>query len=85
MRMAIDPFRVIGKALVGARKQGVPRRVVSVDYDEGADMLCVKFRHVRIVDNESLDDQGFVVASLDEQGKIAGLMIMEASRFAETS
>ena len=85
MRMAIDPFKVIGKALVGAKKQRVPRRVVSVDYDEEADVLYVKFRHARIVDSESLDDEGFVVASLDEQGKVAGLMIMQASRFAEAS
>jgi len=39
MRMAIDPFKVIGKALVGAKKQGVPRRVVSVC----AEQYCHKF------------------------------------------
>lgn len=35
---------------------------------EEADILCVKFRHVRIVDNESLDDQGFVVACMHARG-----------------
>ncbi|RLI42967.1 hypothetical protein DRO59_02555 [Candidatus Bathyarchaeota archaeon] len=38
-----------------------------------------------MVDSESLDDEDLVVASLDERGKIAGLMIMQASRFAEPS
>ncbi len=85
MRMAIDPFRTIGNALARAKKPRIPRRVVSIDYDEGADILYVKFKHVKIVDNESLDDEGLVVSSLDEQGEVAGLMIMEASRFAETS
>lgn len=33
MRMAIDPFRVVGKALVGAKKTRVRRRIVSVDCD----------------------------------------------------
>lgn len=82
MRMAVDSFRVIGKALVGARKTRVPGRVVSLDYDEEADILYVKFKHAKIVDNESLDEEGLVVASLDEQGEVAGLMIMEASKFA---
>lgn len=83
VRMAIDPFRVIGKALVDAKKFRVPKRVASIDYDEGADILYVKFRHAKIVDNESLDDEGLVVASLNERGEVAGLMIMEASKFAE--
>jgi uncharacterized protein YuzE len=85
VRMAIDPFRVIRKALVGAKKISVPTRVVSIDYDEVADILYVKFKHVKIVDNESLDDAGLVVASLNKQGAVAGLMIMEASKFAEAS
>lgn len=85
VRMAIDPFRVLGKALAGARKPRISGRVVSIDYDEEADILYVKFKHVRIVDNESLDNEGLIVASLDEQGEVAGLMIMEASRFAEAS
>jgi uncharacterized protein YuzE len=85
VRMAIDPFRVIRKALVGAKKIRVPTRVVSIDYDEVADILYVKFKHVKIVDNESLDDEGLVVASLTKQGDVAGLMIMEASKFAEAS
>jgi uncharacterized protein YuzE len=69
--------------LVGAKKIRVPTRVVSIDYDEVADVLYVKFKHVKIVDNESLDDEGLVVASLNKQGDVAGLMIMEASKFAE--
>lgn len=82
MRMAIDPFKVVRKALVGAKEIKVPAKVVSIDYDEAADILYVKFEHVKIVDNESLDDEGLVVASLNKQGAVAGLMIMEASKFA---
>jgi len=85
MRMAIDPFKVIGKALVDVKKLGVTGRIVSIDYDEGADILYVKFKHAKIVDNEPLDEEGLMVASLDEQGEVAGLMVMEASKFAEAS
>lgn len=82
VRMAIDPFRTIENALSCVRKLKVPRTMVSVDYDE-ADVLYVKFKHTKIVDNYTLDDKGLVTASLDERGKIVGLVIMEASKFAE--
>jgi uncharacterized protein YuzE len=49
--------------------------MVSVDYDDKADVLYVKFRHAKIVDNETLDDKGLVTASLDEHGKVVGLVI----------
>jgi len=78
MRMAIDPFRVVGTALAGVRKLKVPERIVSIDYDDGADVLYVKFKHASIVDNKPLDDEGVVLASLDMRGKVAGLIIMEA-------
>jgi len=57
--------------------------MVSIDYDDEADVLYVKFKHAKIIDNESLDDKGFVTASLDERGKVVGLVIMEASKFSE--
>jgi len=84
-KMAIDPFMVVGKALMSVKKPRITRRIVSIDYDEPADILYVKFKHTKIVDNESLDEEGLVIASLDEQGEVAGLMIMEASKFAATS
>jgi len=71
-KMAIDPFMVVGKALMSVKKPRITRRIVSIDYDEPADILYVKFKHAKI-------------ASLDEQGEVAGLMIMEASKFAATS
>jgi uncharacterized protein YuzE len=43
----------------------------------------VKFRHAKIADNDSIDEKGFITASLDENGKIVGLVILEASKFAE--
>ncbi len=43
----------------------------------------VKFKHAKIVDNDLLDDKGLVTASLDERGKVVGLVIMEASKFTK--
>jgi uncharacterized protein YuzE len=83
VRMAIDPFRTVENALSCARKLKLPQTMVSIDYDDEADVLYVKFKHAKIVDNESLDEKGFVTASLDERGKVVGLVIMEASKFSE--
>jgi uncharacterized protein YuzE len=81
MKMGIDPFKVVERALAGVRKK-LPDRIVAVDYDEGADVLYVKFRHAKIVDNAPLDDDGLVLASLDGKGHVVGLIIMEALKFA---
>ena len=83
VRMAIDPFRTVGNALSCARKIKLPQTMVSVDYDDEADVLYVKFKHAKIVDNDPLDDKGLITASLDEHGKVVGLVIMEASKFTE--
>ena len=83
VRMAIDPFLTVENALTYARKLNLPRKMVSVDYDDEADILYVKFKHAKIVDNESLDERGLITASLDEQGKVVGLVIMEASKFTQ--
>jgi uncharacterized protein YuzE len=85
LRMAIDPFRTVGNALSCARKLKLPQTMVSIDYDDEADVLYVKFKHTKIVDNDALDEKGLVTASLDECGKIVGLVIMEASKFAQES
>jgi uncharacterized protein YuzE len=81
VRMAIDPFMAVKNALSCVKKITVPEKLVSVDYDDTADILYVKFKHALIADNESLDDKGLVLASLDKRGKIVGLIIMEASKF----
>ncbi len=81
VRMAIDPFITVENAIACARKLNLPRKMVSVDYDDQADILYVKFKHAKIVDNGSLDDKGLITASLDEHGKVVGLVIMEASKF----
>jgi uncharacterized protein YuzE len=83
MRMAIDPFMIVENALSCARKLKLPQRMVSVDYDDEADVLYVKFKHAKIVDNDLIDAKGLIVASLDEQGKVIGLTIMEASTFSQ--
>lgn len=80
--MIMDPFNVIQKALKGVKKFSFPSKMVAVDYDDGADVLYVKFRHMKVVDNKSLDEAGLVLASLDWKGQVAGLTIMESSRFA---
>lgn len=83
VRMAIDPFITVENALSCAKKLKLPQTLVSVDYDDEADVLYVKFKHAKIVDNDSLDDKGLITASLDEHGKIVGLVIMDASKFTQ--
>jgi uncharacterized protein YuzE len=83
MRMAIDPFMTVENALSCVKKLKLPQKMVSVDYDDEADVLYVKFKHAKIVDNDSIDDKGLIVASLDEHGKVIGLTIMEASTFSQ--
>jgi uncharacterized protein YuzE len=83
MRMAIDPFMTVENALSCAKKLKLPQTMVSVDYDDKADVLYVKFKHAKIADNDSIDDKGLITASLDENGKIIGLIIMEASTFTQ--
>jgi uncharacterized protein YuzE len=57
--------------------------MVSVGYEDEAGILYVKFKHAEIVDNDPLDDKGLVIASLDERGKVVGLVIMEVSKFSK--
>jgi uncharacterized protein YuzE len=85
VKMAIDPFLTVENAMSYARKLNLPRKMVSVDYDDEADILYVKFKHAKIVDNDALDDKGLITASLDEHGKVVGLIIMEASKFTQPS
>jgi uncharacterized protein YuzE len=82
-RMAIAPFITMENALSCAKKLKLPQRMVSVDYDDEADVLYVKFKHAKIVDNDLLDDKGLIVASLDEHGKVIGSKIIEASSFSQ--
>ena len=76
--MAIDPFVTIKKALAKAKKH-LKTKAASLSYDEEADVLYVKFNYSKIVDHEPLDEDGLVIASLDNKGRIAGLVIMAAS------
>lgn len=85
VKMAIDPFKTVENALTCSKKIKLAQTMVSVDYDDKADILYVKFRHAKIVDNNPLDDKGLVTASLDEHGKVVGLIIMEASNFSDIS
>ncbi len=82
VKMAVEPFRVLSVALRKTKRR-IPRpKVVSVDYDEEADVLYARFNHAKIVDSESLDKEGLVVASLDPKDRIVGLIVMHASTFA---
>jgi uncharacterized protein YuzE len=83
VRMAIDHFRTAENALSCAKKLKLPQTMVSVDYDDEADILYVKFKHAKIVDNHPLDAKGLVMASLDERGKVVVLVIMEAAKFTK--
>jgi uncharacterized protein YuzE len=82
VKMGVDPFRVIARALDKARKHPRLPKLVSVDYDEEADVLYARFAHGRIVDSEPLDVEGMVLASLDSKEHMIGLTVMHASKFA---
>jgi len=82
--MAIDPFKAVEKALARVKKHAALGKIASLDYDEEADVLYVKFKHSKIVDNEPLDEDGLVLASLNEGREVVGLTIMDAPRFAES-
>jgi len=79
VRMAVDPFRVIAVALKKAQRQPRLGRVVSIDYDEQADVLYARFTHAKIVDSEPLDADGIIIGSLDSKDHIVGLVVMHAS------
>ena len=81
VRMAIDPFKVVTRALSKVKKKPLMNRIIAIDYDEKADILYVRFKHSRTVDNEPMDDDGLVLASLNQQNEVIGLTIMEASTF----
>lgn len=82
VKMSIDPFKVVQKALEKVEKPEFPSKIVALNYDEEADVLYVKFKHAKIIDNSPLDDKGLVLASLNEQREIVGLIIIEASKLA---
>jgi uncharacterized protein YuzE len=85
VKMAIDPFLTVENAMSCTKKLNIPQKMVSIDYDDEADILYVKFKHANIVDTDSLDSKGLVTASLDEHGRIVGLVIMDASKFNQQS
>jgi uncharacterized protein YuzE len=82
VRMAVDPFRVIAAALRKAGRSPRSRKLVSVDYDEQADVLYARFSYGRIADSKALDENGMIMASLDSNDKIVGLVVMHASNLA---
>jgi len=81
VRMAIDPFKVVARALNKVKKKPSMARIIAIDYDETADVLYIKFKHSKTVDNKALDEDGLILASLNQQNEIVGLTIMEASTF----
>jgi len=82
VRMALDPFKVVEEALTRIKKPLPTKKITSISYDEEADVLYVKFKQSRIVDNKPLDEEGLTLASLDEKGDVVGLIIMETSKLA---
>jgi len=82
VRMTIDLFKVVTEALSKVKKSPPVARIIAIDYDEEADVLYVRFKHSRTVDNEPLDKDGLILASLNEQNEVVGLTIMEASVLA---
>jgi len=82
LRMAVDPFSVLDGVAEKAKKH-IRGKVVSVDYDEEADVLYVQFKHDEGVDNEALDEEGYVIGKLNRSGEVVGLTIIDASRYGK--
>ncbi len=80
VRMPIDPFKVVKKALSGTKRK-IKGKVIGLNYDEEADVLYVKFKQAKIVDSKPLDAKGMIMASLDNRGKIVGLILIDASKY----
>lgn len=78
--MPIDPFKVVRKALSNTRRK-IKEKIIGLNYDEEADILYVKFKQTKIVDNKPLDENGMIMASLDNKGEIIGLIVMDASKY----
>lgn len=79
VKMAVDPFRVIAAALRKAERRPPLRRLVSVDYDERADVLYARYSFEKIVDSEPLDPDGMIMGSLDMRHRMVGLVVLHAS------
>jgi uncharacterized protein YuzE len=80
VKMPIDPFKVIRKALTGTKSK-IREKIIGLNYDQEADVLYVKFKQAKIVDSKPLDANGMIMASLDNKGKIVGLIVMDASKY----
>ena len=81
IRVAIDPFKVLDKVAEKIEKELKGEKVISIDYDEEADILYVQFKQEEGVDNKSLDDEGYVIGKLNREGEIIGLTILDAKTF----
>ncbi len=80
VKMPIDPFKVVRRALSSAKKK-LKKKIVGLSYDEDADVLYVKFSQAKVVDSKPLDADGMLMASLDKNGKVIGIIIMDASKY----
>lgn len=81
VRMAVDPFKVIENAISKCKPSPSLEKVISVDYDEEADVLYVELSSEPAFDSKALDQNGLVVAGLNRRGDIIRLTIMNAGTF----
>ena len=80
LRMAIDPFKVLDRIAEKVGGKLVGKKVISMDYDEEADILYIQFKLDKEVDNEALDEEGYIIGKLNKKGEIIGLTIIDASQ-----
>jgi uncharacterized protein YuzE len=80
VKMPIDAFRVIRNALERTKRK-IKEKIIGLSYDEHADVLYVRFKQSKIVDSRPLDENGMVIASLDKNGRIVGVIVMDASEY----
>ncbi|MFX1520141.1 MAG: DUF2283 domain-containing protein [Promethearchaeota archaeon] len=82
LRMAIDPFKVLDSIsdLLSANIR--QKEIVSVSYDPEADVMYVRFDlSSDAVDNEPIDELGYILLALNSKEEIIGITIMNAKRF----
>lgn len=82
LRMAIDPFKVLD-AISNLLPDNIRQKeIISVSYDPEADVMYAQFDlSSDAVDNEPIDELGYILLALNSKEEIVGITIMNAKRF----
>ena len=82
LRMPIDPFKVLDSISELLPANILQKEVVSVSYDPETDIMYVQFDlSTDAVDNESVDEMGYILLGLNSKEEVVGITIMNAKRY----